>query len=659
MRKSRGWPNLARVGESWRAVDRASKLRLEPLEARALLSASSVLDGIFAEAALHAAAVTNPTPRGYTPAQIRAAYGVDQIAFGGITGNGSGQTIAIVDAYDDPNIASDLHTFDQTFGIADPPSFTKLNQNGGTSLPAANAGWSEEIALDVEWAHALAPGANILLVEANSSSLTDLLAAVDVARRASGVSVVSMSWGSSEFIGEAQYDSHFTTPAGHTPVTFFASAGDSGAGASWPAASPNVVSVGGTSLSVAGGNYASESAWSGSGGGYSQVEAEPSVQNGVQSSRARSIPDVAFVANPNTGVAVYDTVATGGATGWFQIGGTSAGAPQWAALFAIANQGRALTGQASLPGGLSSVYNLPGADFHDVTSGSNGYTAGAGYDLVTGRGTPIANAVVRDLVGNTTSTVAVSTPATPAPTKTTPAPQHHRYYYYQLVYSNGHWTLTRVLTNAVDSSNSIDSVNQSVTQVATALASGAHASTLATAATSSTIPPVNLVELARISAAQPTVPAGALLAVAPQSGRGTGNVATALDQAELPQADPNVEPGAAGQGDAQSTCVLPGQSVDNLNSNAVDLLPQAGSPLLGSALDLCFAGGAWALPLADAPLSDVLTRATDQVVRSWDLDLAVAAAGVAMTAHFAKKDSETGPCRAYKPRRQLCRLDRK
>ena len=124
-------------------------------------------------------------PTGYTPAQIRQAYGFDQITFnnGTVAGDGSGTTIAIVDAYDDPNIANDLHQFDLQFGLPD-PVLTKVNQTGGTALPAANAGWVTEIALDVEWAHAIAPGANILLVEADSTSFSNLLTAVDYARHA-------------------------------------------------------------------------------------------------------------------------------------------------------------------------------------------------------------------------------------------------------------------------------------------------------------------------------------------------------------------------------------------------------------------------------------------------------------------------------------------
>jgi subtilase family serine protease len=133
-------------------------------------------------------------PTGYTPAQIRHAYGFDQVWFNGVAGDGTGQTIAIVDAYDDPNVASDLHQFDAAFGLPD-PSLTKVNEYGGFAPPAANATWAVEIALDVEWAHAIAPGARILLVEANSNSNADLFAAVTYAAEQPGVSVVSMSWG--------------------------------------------------------------------------------------------------------------------------------------------------------------------------------------------------------------------------------------------------------------------------------------------------------------------------------------------------------------------------------------------------------------------------------------------------------------------------------
>jgi subtilase family serine protease len=332
----------------------------------------------------------------YTPAQVRHAYGIDQL---GLTG--AGQIIAIVDAYDDPTIASDLHHFDQAFGLPD-PAFVKAVPR--TGKPAFDAGWAGEIALDVEWAHAVAPGATILLVEAASSSFNDLLSAVDYAV-ASGAKQVSMSWGGSASFGLSSFDSHFNHPG----VTFTASSGDSGAGVSYPAASPWVTAVGGTSLTLgSGGNRLNETAWYGSGGGTTSGESRPGYQSGFVSGYSRGVPDVSYNADPYTGYRVYDS-SSGGS--WYQVGGTSAGAPQWAGLVALANQGRAALGKSSLGTGLTYgtnqvLYSLAGGgsysnirgDFLDVTSGGNGYPASAGWDRVTGLGSPVANKLVPDLV---------------------------------------------------------------------------------------------------------------------------------------------------------------------------------------------------------------------------------------------------------------------
>lgn len=344
-------------------------------------------------------------PASFTPAQIRHAYAFDQVAVADGSLPGTGQTIAIVNAYDNPTIAADLATFDAAYGLP-AANFTKVSQTGSTTaLPRADAGWSGEIALDVQWAHAIAPGANILLVEANSASLTDLLTAVDYARSQPGVSVVSMSWGAGEFSSEQYYNSHFTTPAGHTGVTFVAASGDYGAPATWPAVSPNVLGVGGTSLTLTStGDYATETGWSGSGGGKSVFVPKPAFQSLVStpSPNKRTSPDVAYDANPNTGFRVYDSQNGG----WYAVGGTSAGAPQWAGLVAIANQARALSGKAPLDGPTQTLYAVYKAAqssystyYHDETAGSNGYSAGAKYDLVTGLGSPVANKVVSALVG--------------------------------------------------------------------------------------------------------------------------------------------------------------------------------------------------------------------------------------------------------------------
>ncbi len=627
-----------------------------------MLTAGSALDSLFAVPAFEAS-VTNPTPRGYTPAQVASAYGVNQIAFqnGTLVGNGSGQTIAIVDAYDDPNIAADLHTFDQTFGLADPPSFSKLNQNGGTALPAANAGWSEEMALDVEWAHAMAPGANILLVEANSSSFTDLLAAVDVARQASGVSVVSMSWGSSEFSSETQFDSHFTTPAGHTPVSFFASAGDSGAGAMWPAASPNVIAVGGTSLNLAGNSYASESGWSGSGGGFSQFEAEPAAQRSVQTNGVRSVPDVGYDANPNTGFDVYDTMAVNGRTGWFQIGGTSAGAPQWAALFAIANQGRAAAGQSAVAGSPSTIYNLPSGDFHDVVGGSNGYTAGTGYDLVTGRGTPIANAVVHDLVSNVTTTGTTTTTGsttTTTSTSNTSSPQQHYYYYYELVYVNGHWWLVRVITNAAEESTPPTPVPSNLAQVTSTVASQGSSAAPQTAPA----PVANSVASAAQAnpAAPPTV---APLLVSAFMRWSSGRTGVRVE------AETDATDGADDRDDEEPevTGVLP--VVEPMQAGTTALLSSisaAGAPFelpssdaLGAAIDACFAGETWSMPLADA-LAIVPAPVAEALAQAREANLLVVATGVALAVNVARgseKQPALGRSAGRRRRHQVCRLE--
>ena len=264
-------------------------------------------------------------PAGYSPAMISQAYGFNQITFnnGTVKGDGTGQTIAIVDCADQPNIASDLATFDAMYGLPAPPSFIKVNGNGGTSYPAPDTGWGLEISLDVEWSHAMAPGANILLVEAVNG---DWLSAANYARNQPGVAVVSMSFGASEWSTESAYDSYFTTPSGHSGVTFVAASGDGGSSSApeYPSVSPNVIAVGGTQLNTDSlGNYLSETGWSGSGGGISPYESQPAYQRGVvtQSSTMRTVPDVAYNAANNSPYAVYDSYGCGG---WVAAAGTSA-----------------------------------------------------------------------------------------------------------------------------------------------------------------------------------------------------------------------------------------------------------------------------------------------------------------------------------------------
>ena len=379
-----------------------------------------------------------PPLSSYMPGQIRHAYGVDQIelpaANGAVyQGTGAGQTIAIIEQGYDPTIAADLHHFDQTMNLPDPPSFAQVNEHGGTNFPAVDPATIDETSLDVEWAHAIAPDANILLVEANTVDLqdpadtqdvNDFFTAVQYAASVPGVSVVSMSYGFSEGLmplpGPA-YDSLFTTPG----VTYVASTGDHGVytanaqgtyttvGVEYPAESPNVLAVGGTTLQNldAAGDYpgtgpAGEIGWGngsqsntleGGGGGVSSIEPEPEYQYSVQNLGSRTVPDVAWDANASTGFDVYfSTMDSSGKEGWADLGGTSAAAPQWAGLIAIVDQGLALENHPALSGGsqtLPAIYALPGSDFHDITIGNNGYQAGPGYDLVTGRGSPYQDAL--------------------------------------------------------------------------------------------------------------------------------------------------------------------------------------------------------------------------------------------------------------------------
>ena len=362
-----------------------------------------------------------------TPAAIRTAYGFNNLSL-----TGAGQTIAIVDAYDAPTIGADLDVFDKTFSAANGTTLyaqfgaasSFLTKHAMTSTVRADGGWAQEVALDVEWAHAIAPSAKILLVEAASASLNDLLSAVNYARNQTGVSAVSMSWGGGEFSTERNFDSYFTTPAGHTGVTFVASSGDVGGMLSYPAVSPNVLAVGGTSLNLASGSaYFSESAWSGSGGGISGAETAPAGQTALTGTTLRTSPDVSYDADPNSGFYVYDSYAFDGYVGWMGFGGTSAGAPQWAALVALADQGRAQIGKSPLDGATQTIpalYAAPASHFHDITTGGTSRTTAAtGYDLATGRGSPLADQLVNDLVAFTVA------PATITPVTTTPVSTRH------------------------------------------------------------------------------------------------------------------------------------------------------------------------------------------------------------------------------------------
>ena len=314
---------------------------------------------------------------GYTPCDLQNAYAFPSLLAG------NGQTVAVVDAYDDPNAESDLAVYRSTYGL--PPCttangcFRKVDQNGGASYPSANVGWAQEESLDLDMVSAVCPNCRILLVEATTNSFLNLFAAVDTAARL-GANTISNSYGGAEFSSETLYDSHYNHPG----VAITASSGDNGYGVAFPASSQYVTAVGGTRLVPAGGTRGwSETAWSGAGSGCSAYEAKPPWQNDTGCSR-RTVADVSAVADPSTGVAVYDTY---GSSGWLVFGGTSVASPIIAAVYGLAgNAAAAVSG--SYPYGHTSSLN-------DVTSGSNGSCGGSylctalpGYDGPTGLGTP-------------------------------------------------------------------------------------------------------------------------------------------------------------------------------------------------------------------------------------------------------------------------------
>ncbi len=352
---------------------------------------------------------TSTYQNGYSPLQIEGAYSLNG------TYTGSGKTIAIVDAYDDPTATNDFDVFSSQWGLPTIAGgcncFTKVDQTGGTNYPRTNSGWALEISLDIEWAHAIAPQAHILLVEANSNSFANLLAAEDYAT--AQAQVVSNSWGGSEFSSETSYDGHF-----NKSVAITVSAGDSGTPADYPSASPYVLSIGGTSLTIngttktggcisTGCTYGGETVWSSGGGGASAYESEPGYQVGYCGTTTnvnncgskRGTPDVAWDADPSTGVAVYDSTRYQGQKGWFQVGGTSVGAPSVAGVIALADQAHSTTLVTNTLSTrfayqLDATSNNYGIDYHDVTSGSDGSpccTAGRGYDLASGLGSPVGN----------------------------------------------------------------------------------------------------------------------------------------------------------------------------------------------------------------------------------------------------------------------------
>jgi subtilase family serine protease len=355
----------------------------------AFMEKQAALKGVTPKTVSPKAASDSPT--GYGPSDIQSAYGLADAA----SSNGSGETVAIVDAYDDPNAEADLATYRSYYGLSDCTTdngcFSKVSQTGSTtSLPSADSGWAGEESLDLDMVSATCPNCNILLVEAKSASDANLGTAVNEAVKL-GAKFVSNSYGGSESSSDTTYDSSYYKHAG---VAITASAGDSGYGAEYPAASKYVTSVGGTALSTSSNSRGwTESVWNtssteGTGSGCSSYDAKPTWQTDSDCS-TRMISDVSAVADPATGVSVYDSYGSDG-TGWNTYGGTSASSPLIASVYALAGTPSSSSYPASFPYAAAGTSAL-----NDVTSGSNGScstsyfcTATTGYDGPTGWGTP-------------------------------------------------------------------------------------------------------------------------------------------------------------------------------------------------------------------------------------------------------------------------------
>lgn len=326
---------------------------------------------------------------GMTPAMLKSVYNLPATGGSGI--------IAIVDAYDYPTALNDFNVFSQNFGF---PVETSTNVTASTnkvlqvvnasgSKPSSNQGWAMEESLDIEYAHAMAPNAKIILVEAASNSNSNLYSAVTKAAQLvaanGGKGEVSMSWGASEYFYEALYDGDFQKSG----VVFFASTGDNGGKTEYPSTSPYVVGVGGTTINLnADGSFASETGWSGSGGGISSYEARPSYQSVIQNKVGsyKGVPDISFDADPASGAYVYDTTPYNGSTGWWIIGGTSLACPCVAGVSNLAGlfESSSFLELGMIYGGLGT------ANFRDIVTGTAGsFSCGPGWDEVTGVGSPL------------------------------------------------------------------------------------------------------------------------------------------------------------------------------------------------------------------------------------------------------------------------------
>jgi kumamolisin len=327
-------------------------------------------------------------PAGETPASIASVYSLSNLQ--------GAEVIVIVDAFDYPTALTDFNVFSRQFGLPEEPSTDALDVNNQVfqvvyasgRQPRGNCGWAQEAALDIEWAHAMAPHAKIVLVEADSNRNSSLYEAVDVASAIPNAREVSMSWGGSEFSSETSFDSHFTQPG----IVYFAASGDTGGATIYPGVSPNVVAAGGTRINRnAQGNFVSETGWSGSGGGPSKYERRPGYQDIIQAmvGNARGVPDYSFDADPQTGVSVYDSTSCKGLSGWLVFGGTSVSSPSLAGIVNSAGSNTSSTAELTLlyQAVTNNGLTINGATFRDILTGTAGsFTATTGWDFVTGIG---------------------------------------------------------------------------------------------------------------------------------------------------------------------------------------------------------------------------------------------------------------------------------
>ncbi len=449
---ARSAPKSQQVPEMFKALStrRLTPSSLEEVQQRSANTSLAMPKAVAAAPLAGTGAVTT-----YSVAQVRAAYGFGALPAVGAKPSGvqaaqlgAGQTVYVVGAKHNPNVAAELASFNQKFGLpacaakvlpvttglplaaASPAVGCELwvaysTASGGISAvaPAYDAGWATEIALDVQWVHAIAPLARIVLVEAPDASVNSLLGAIRLAN-SMGPGVVSMSFGAQEGAWTASVDSAFAAAG----MTYLAATGDSGAGVNWPSVSSNVIAVGGTTLTYSGSGSRSEVSWSGTGGGTSGFVAVPAYQKssvpGTGSLVRRTVADVAMNADPATGQYVAVMQPGSSAVQWISAGGTSLAAPMWAGLVAVANAGRQQTALPLMAGGHALLYGQIGAvasnyasSFADIRLGSHGVcstcSAGPGYDQLTGLGTPNASTLVNLLAGVAAPAPApVVTPAT-------------------------------------------------------------------------------------------------------------------------------------------------------------------------------------------------------------------------------------------------------